>query len=951
MKKLFFAILFSLLFPVLVFAGWGHLINNYTRSEYHGGSQNWQIAQTDDHRMYFANKMGVLEFNGRDWNLYPLNNNNDTRSLFYSRKEQRIYVGGINEFGYLAPDASGKMDYHCLQDPQSSSGYSFGNIWNIFEIDNSLYFCEDYAVIKYIADTLIPIRSPDKIDCSALINNALHIGTSSGIFILMGEIFYPLPDTEVLRNKKLRAMLPFENKLLIATASEGLFLWDPQAGLKPFRTDVDDFIRENGLFSIAFHEDKIAIGTVLNGVVLLSAEGKLLKYVNESHGLQNNTVLSTYFDRNGNLWLGLDNGIGYVALNYPITTLYSSAKFYGAGYAARLYKDKLYLGTNRGLYVSEWPVANVASAPELDFIEGSQGQVWGLHLVGNDLLMSHDRGLFRVNPGGIEQIDDRSGVWDMYPMGAERDRFWVSHYDGFFALSRHPDNRYEIKPIPYISGSYINSRANSSNELFLRTSRTELLQTNLSEDLNHILHEQSHRSPGIPDDYYINSLDDKIILSGRSGFYYYTGDGAFLPEDTLNQYFPTTDYSDLYRYIEKNNGNIWVLGDNMLAYRSGEMTASHFCYHSIPLISNFERLYPLNDTMVVIPNENGFALWDVSDKHKAPHYPLQVTGVYTTKSTNALSSDQNLILKNGIIEIPYSHNSLVVRYTLVRYMDPNKVQFQTRLDSEPWTDCSFQDFRNLPHIPIGKHTFRVRTQLDNFEVVEDTLQFVILPPWYRTFWAYIGYLLLLILLVLFIREWDRRRIEQKRNQLRTIQKEELNKREAEFKIENEKKEKEIIRLKNEQLEMDIQYKSQKLATSAIVLGRKNEVLIDLKEELLKLFEEAKGAHFDSTVFKRKILQLNNKIDSNINEDDSFQKFEENFDLVHNNFIKRLTAAYPSISIAERKMCAYIKMELSSKEIAPLLNISTRGVETLRYRLRKKLGLNREDSLTQFLMNF
>lgn len=949
LKKLFLVLLLTWGLSLSVNAQGGYIINNYTRNDYHAGSQNWQIAQSDNHWIYFANKMGVLEFNGRDWRLYPLENNTDTRSLYYSRKDQRIYTGGINEFGYLAPDNSGEMHYHNLWDSGKSPEYTFGNIWNVFEIDNSLYFCEDHVVLKYTADTLILIPGPDKIDCSALVNNTLYIGTPSGVFILAGEAFYRLPHTEALQNKKLRAILPYENRLLIATAREGLFLWDHEK-LETFHIDADDFIRENELFSIDLQEDKIAIGTVLRGVVILSREGRLISYINESHGLQNNTVLSTFFDKNGDLWLGLDNGIDYVALNSPIRTLYSSAKFYGAGYAARLYKNKLYLGTNRGLYVCEWPIPNRQSAPDLTLVDGTQGQVWNLKIIGDELMMAHDRGLFAIKPDGIEAIDSRAGVWDIHPIKDDPDNFWVSNYNGFYILQKRNDKRCEIPDFYLYSGSYINSRSYYADNLFLRSNRIELLHVKIDRDKKQIEKEQTYRPESIPEDFLISQINDTIILSGQSGFYYYNGKDDFVAHDTLNRHFPTTVHSGLYRHIEKNNKKTWVLGNNMLAYKEDEMEVPRFYEHNIPLITNFERLFPLNDSLVVIPNENGFALWKTSQIAKKPHYPLQITKVFFDNS-RAAAPGHNLVSLDGIPEIPYRYNSLFVWYSQIRYLNPHKVQFQTQLDNEPWTDYSQLNARNLPNIPVGKHIFRVRTQSDGFEIMETTFQFIILPPWYRTVWAYFGYLFLLILIVFFIRRWDYRRIERKKLQLRIAQKEELKKREEEFQIENEKKEEEIVRLKNEQLEMDLKYKSQKLATSAIVLGRKNEVLINLKEELLKLFEETKEDDFDHTILKRKILQINSKIDTNIHEDDSFQKFEENFDLVHNNFIKRLASSYPSLSITEQKMCAYIKMQLSSKEIAPLLNISVRGAETLRYRLRKKLELKREDSLTQFLMNF
>ena len=130
--------------------------------------------------------------------------------------------------------------------------------------------------------------------------------------------------------------------------------------------------------------------------------------------------------------------------------------------------------------------------------------------------------------------------------------------------------------------------------------------------------------------------------------------------------------------------------------------------------------------------------------------------------------------------------------------------------------------------------------------------------------------------------------------------------------------------------------------------RKNEILLDIDTELEKVAENIAEDRNKSLKLLAKIRQ---QIKENIQHDDIWQKFEENFDIVYDDFLKRLGARYPHLTISDKKMCAYLKMDLSSKEIAPLLNLTVRSVEMTRYRLRKKLGLNREDNLTEFLQNF
>jgi DNA-binding CsgD family transcriptional regulator len=148
--------------------------------------------------------------------------------------------------------------------------------------------------------------------------------------------------------------------------------------------------------------------------------------------------------------------------------------------------------------------------------------------------------------------------------------------------------------------------------------------------------------------------------------------------------------------------------------------------------------------------------------------------------------------------------------------------------------------------------------------------------------------------------------------------------------------------------LEVKHKNQELANTAINLARKNEVLLEIKDDLTKVSDGMKSDDPDLSSLRRKILILNNKITENILEDNSLKKFEEHFDLVHNKFMENLTKKFPELTTNERKMCAFIKMDLSSKEIAPLLNISIRGVETLRYRLRKKIGLKQEEHLAMFL---
>lgn len=179
---------------------------------------------------------------------------------------------------------------------------------------------------------------------------------------------------------------------------------------------------------------------------------------------------------------------------------------------------------------------------------------------------------------------------------------------------------------------------------------------------------------------------------------------------------------------------------------------------------------------------------------------------------------------------------------------------------------------------------------------------------------------------------------------------EMKEQEKKFLLEAKEKEKEIIALKNQRLQYELRHKSQELADSTMNLIRKNEILTDIIQNLNKISSALNKNKEHQAIFNE-LKKIQEEIKSNIEHDNNWKKFEENFDLVYENYLKRLTETYPSLTITDKKICAYLKMGLSSKDIAPLLNMSYRSVEMSRYRLRKKMNLDRNMSLSEFLQNF
>ena len=149
------------------------------------------------------------------------------------------------------------------------------------------------------------------------------------------------------------------------------------------------------------------------------------------------------------------------------------------------------------------------------------------------------------------------------------------------------------------------------------------------------------------------------------------------------------------------------------------------------------------------------------------------------------------------------------------------------------------------------------------------------------------------------------------------------------------------KVEREKLDKDLEFKEKELTTHALHLAHKNEVLLDLKAQLKELKLDSKNA--------RQYQKIINNINLDINNDSTWEQFRSYFEDVHKDFNSKVMRAYPDLSNNDLRLMSLLKMNLSSKEIANILNISIEGVKKARYRLRKKLNLSTEESLQELVI--
>lgn len=322
-------------------ANWQRSVTNHNRRSYKAANQNWMITQHNNGWMYFANNKGLLEFDGVGWNTYSIHNAK-TRAV-KAGNDGRIYVGGLGQFGYFIPNTKGGLDYICLSD--SLQGQSAGNIWNIHLVDDRVYFQSDRSIFYMEDGQISQIKHNGDIMYSAIAFNKFYIASEHGLSVLNGQEFSLIPNTAHIARSKVVGILPFGNELLIVTSRHGLYLFNGK-NINRYESAADSFLQSNQLFCSALKDSVLALGSVQDGVLLLDTHNQEIERFSITNGLQNKTVLSLVFDREDNLWLGLDNGIDCINLNASMFFLHSNKSAVGSGYTSVYYNEKLYLGTN-----------------------------------------------------------------------------------------------------------------------------------------------------------------------------------------------------------------------------------------------------------------------------------------------------------------------------------------------------------------------------------------------------------------------------------------------------------------------------------------------------------------------------------------------------------------------------------------------------------------------------
>lgn len=907
-------------------------IVNYTPKEYNAQNQNWSIAQASNNYIYVANNAGLLEFDGAKWNLYEVPDQSIVRTV--EVVNDKIYTGSFMDFGVWEKDVFGKLVYSSLVDKIGLEVLEDEQFWNIEELDGWLIF-QSLSRIYLINSNNFEykvINSDVTIPKIFKVNNAIYFQQLGlGVFKIENGNSILINNEFVLKDSIVVNIIDSDNGLLVFTEDNGIY--------KLSNNEINKWTLENTLevdnlniyTVLQLSDNTIVLGTISNGIIFLNPEGSLKQAINHNSGLSNNTVLSLFEDSFNNLWVGLDNGINCINLSSKYKIYTDNIGAIGTVYASLSHKNHLYLGTNQGLFFKERHKDG-----DFSLINGTKGQVWTLKNINGELFCGHNYGTFIIDNGKvISLIDNETGSWDFKLINDDPNLILQGSYKGLSLLEKVNNKwRFKNKLIGFDISSrffekidntiYVNHEFKGLYKLISDNTLTNITDVNLIS----IINKETGSS--------LFKFSNDIYYSNLKGVYKYSTSNSFTRDEEFSSLFKNYSSLSTLLDIKGEKNKLWRYADNNILIVSPSSVSSKPQVDSIPIsneirnsVAGFENLSKISENEYLIGTSNGYIILNNSIDDFKNEYEIQINSIHVNKIDHPKES----LKLNEAIRLKNKRNNLEFNYSIPNYnkLKNNHYQYQLIGLSDKWSKWEEKPSHLFENLPFGSYTFNVRGKIgDQLTTNIASYSFSIERPWFLSNLSIALYVIGLIVIFLIFHNAYKRYYKKQRIDI-------LKKAQKELELKELESKQELTSLKNEKLKQDIENKSRELAISTMSLIKKNEFLNTIKKDLIKI---------DSNNHLKSVIRI---IDNNINNTDDWKLFEEAFNNADKEFLNKIKDKHPNLTPNDLKLCAYLRLNLSSKEIAPLLNISHRSVEVKRYRLRKKMELAHESSLTKYIL--
>lgn len=873
--------------------------------EYGGDSQIWSITNDGKGCVYLAAGTNICVWDGYVWESYTVNDKSVIRDLFWDGITERLYCTGDNFFGFWSRNRYGDFEYRSLY---SNDDFSMNRIfWRVIPSGNSFYLQSHEALYRYDSGSLDLITS-GKIGYAFLLNGKVYVQVDNALCAVSGTQLTKIasaPDDRIVFLDE-----TLDGTILLLTEMSGFFRILPGSGNSdPVYSEASRFFSRMRVFSASkLSSGNYMIGTVLDGAYVVNERGDILEKFTSKDELAHTTVLSMDEDLDGNIVLGLDGSAAWIWSNESPRFFSSQTKRIGNIYASAFWNGFLYLGTNKGLY-------RIGTDHTPQILPNTQGQIWDLIPLKNTLAVIADKGLYSLNADNTYDFISPY-IWKVIPVLGKKGTFCASDKSGLVILTEgqdgkisvrnrvenysNPDNSVLFDKYGYIWVDWLRGKA---RKLIPDTELTRIKESReyaVGKNANSIV--RAFR------------IDGEIVFAADNECYIYM---PHLDSLVLNEY-----YTDLFSRFGSRDLNLFQQGNYFFNYaentvdvlvRSGEevrMARNIFRsskFEQLP--KRFRRIQMLGDTAVVCGFSETLGLISIKNRNMG----ISPT-VYLNEVTYETRGQQLRAALDEDLNFPFSVSDISFKVSSAPHSS-----LEYRIDGSKWNPVDGPIV--VKYIESGTHILEVGCGGKALKILEFSVKKHFTSAW----WFTVLLLVFFIVLIYIGKLLYDSRMKRLKSRYDARQKEMI--------------EKEFFLHQNEILSLELKERDKKLSMLALNDMAINNMLNDILDQLQSITDSSN---------KNTLKPIRRCIEKYKRDNGTWKTFELYFNGIFDGFFDRLRARYPDLTNNDMKICAYVKLGMSTKEIAALMNIEICSAESARYRLRKNMGLSQSDSLTEIV---
>lgn len=885
-------------------------VDNIPASVYGGNKRVWDLEFGDNGVLFVAASEWLCIWDGMEW--HSLKAWSCLRDLHWDRQSGRLYAAGDNFFGYWKLDRYGVLQFTFLY--RNNDNRRFQNFWRIIPKGDTLYVQTHEDIFAFDMET-------------NEVGDAVASGCVGYIFdggdVIWGQVDGVLysysggsaAETGIVDADRIVAVRKDGEDLMYITELGGIKRFHGGSSVTEF-PHLNYILKDDRIFSAKMNDDgSFLLGTVLNGVYSVGGNGKVMEHYGEADGVEYSTVLCLEEDSSGSLWLGLDGGLAYVDSDKSVTAYVSRTRNIGDVYSSMLHDGILYLGTNKGLFY-------VDGNMEPRQVPGLKGIVWNIVDCMEFFAVEMDGDLYVLYPDGrLELVLPK--VWRFMEWKGVENLYCCSDHDGIVLLEKAGGTLAVRNRLENCDGySSVPLRYDELGNLWVEGLWGGAQRLSLSQDRRKILSDAFYPVGNPKAMTLSHNVDGRLVFTQECGCYLYN-----LDEDKMEY---SRYYSDICGSIDRNVHSLYQKGDFYFVYGSDRVGVSerHGCsvsyiasvsmkYDKYDFSENFSRFMDLNDSLVAIGCNNGIVLYNV--KAPSPQNPdslslLQIR--YDVEGNTCMMP----LDADAVPEFPFGAANIALQLAGLPH---NKTVYYS-VDGNEKMLMRYHSYILIPYLPGGRHHVEL---YDSFGSSLLQVDMKMKHHWLLSWWFIVLTVLTLSALSVLMFTVSRRRTEALKRKYADKQAEMM--------------EKERIERENEKLQMELMERNAKLTSMAINDMTVNNMLKEIEDELGKVAG-------DSKEMRAAVRPVRKVVERYFRENGSWEAFQTYFNGVYDGFFDRLKARYPQLTPNEVKICSYIKLGMSTKEIASLMNIETISAESARYRLRKNMGLAKGDSLSDVI---